>query len=255
MPIAHLRFPATPDCDTDRVENYLTALLKNGQLWGDFLLDTRPTATGLALIASFKIPEIAALDFLSISGHQALAALTAANQLPKIQLQGNAEPSPNWTSARSLYLYTSLVDRSSPLCNGQTGAPLPLYRLPIDDQAREYLYHWQRQYHCQDSIWLYSGPLEAAAYDQLSNPESDLSKQGRSHCSTIETATGLPTYYYLMRYNSDLEPTPEQCPSCGAPWLAEQTPEADDETAFATLRDRAWHDFERRCHPCRLVSN
>jgi predicted nucleic acid-binding Zn ribbon protein len=243
MPIAHLRFPATADRDTDRVENYLTALLKNGQLWGEFLLDTQPTPSGLALIASFRIPETTALDFLSASGQQALAALTAAHQLPKIQIQGSPDPSPNWTSARSLYLYTSLLDRSSPLCHGQTGAALPLYRLPIDDGTREYLYHWQRQYRCQDSIWLYSGPLEAAAYDQLSNPDSDLSKQGRSHCGQIETATGLPTYYYLMRYNSDLEPTPEQCPSCGAPWMTEFE------------ENKAWHDFERRCDPCRLVSN
>lgn len=244
MPIAHLQFPATADRDTDRAEDYLTALLKNGQLWGDFLLDSQPTSQGPGLIASLKIPEPTALDFLSAAGQTALAQLSAANQAPRIQIQGNPEPIANWTSARTLYLYTSLLDRTSPLCHGETGAALPLYRLPIDDVSREYLYHWQRQYRCQDSIWLYSGPLEAAAYDQLSNPHSDLSKQGRSHCETIEAATGLPTYYYLMRYSGEQDPTPEQCPSCGAPWTTE-----------SHSGDRAWHNFERCCVPCRLVSN
>ena len=74
------------------------------------------------------------------------------------------------------------------------------------------------------------------------DPNSTLSKQGRSVCQRIEEMTGIPTYYYLFNYRKrtrqqDLD---SKCPLTGKEWLLEEAKRSD------------FMDF--RCEDSRLVS-
>ncbi len=45
-----------------------------------------------------------------------------------------------------------------------------------------------------------SGAVEIPAYRQLADPNSLLSEDGRRLCREVESRTGIPTFYYLLRY-------------------------------------------------------
>ncbi|MBX3324353.1 MAG: DUF2310 family Zn-ribbon-containing protein [Nitrospira sp.] len=60
----------------------------------------------------------------------------------------------------------------------------------------------------------------------------------------IETATRIPTYYYLFRYHGRLKEKLRRCPLCGGAWRV-RSPKGL--TRFS--------HFDFRCKPCRLVSN
>ena len=151
---------------------------------------------------------------------------------------------PRWQSAGSLYLFTTAFDISSPVCSGRDGTPVPPFLLPLDDAQKDDLYFWAHTYRELDSIQLGCGPLEMPAYRQMADPASELSKKGRSLCGTVEKATGMPTFYYLIRYwgRRDGE-SQRRCPSCDGAWRRERRPG----------HGLNWFDFV--CEPCRLVSH
>jgi hypothetical protein len=165
---------------------------------------------------------------------------------PVWKIRDDDKPKRNvsWNGAGELVLFTSAVDLDSPVCRTDIREQIPVFILPVEEQVKADIVHWQNDYGLHDQVWLGSGTLEMAAYRELVMPDSDLSQYGRELCKQIEKGTGVPTYYYLMRYYS--HPTEEfsrRCPGCGGKWRTD----AAEESAF-----RNWHF---RCKRCRLVAN
>ena len=62
----------------------------------------------------------------------------------------------------------------------------------------------------------------------------------------VESATGVPTYYYLMRYwGRKVGEENRLCPGCGGAWRTEIPPD----------RVKRFRDFTFQCPKCRLVSH
>jgi predicted nucleic acid-binding Zn ribbon protein len=155
---------------------------------------------------------------------------------------------PSWKKAPFLYLFTHLFDEDSSVCRGDGKRSIPSYVLPLTPEEKESLYGWQRSYRTHDRLWIDSGTLEVPAYRQLADPQSALSEEGRALCQQLETATGIPTYYYLMRYWRPVDLQTEKkrpCPGCGKAWYIRN--DQPKSTKF-------W-EFDFQCHPCRLVTH
>jgi len=146
-------------------------------------------------------------------------------------LDDDAKKRPSsWKGAPFLYLFTHAFDWISPVCRGDGEAPIPVCLLPVSFEQKEQLYFWQRSYYHHDNIWLGSGALEVGAYRQLAVPDSELAQHGRDLCREIETATGVPTFYYLMRFWGRPKGENERpCPRCGSDWkIANRRRSRDD---------------------------
>lgn len=160
----------------------------------------------------------------------------------------NSEPITviDWKTTHSFYLFTHAFDDTSPLCSGKTGKPIPLYLLPISDLDREKAYFGALSYRYHDRIWLDSGELETSTYKQMVEPDSGLSKKGRSLCHKIEHLTNIPTYYFLNRYwGRKVGEENRLCPSCGKTWRVKEN----------DLDTEGFNGFVFRCDSCRLVSH
>ncbi len=155
-----------------------------------------------------------------------------------------------WKNAPFLYLMTHFCDDESPLCRGDRNDVIPLFRVPITDQERDNAFYWLTTYRELDNIWIGSRELEMQAYRVLADPDSELSKTGRELCQAIEKATGVPTYYYLMRYHGRefAEEKKRRCPGCGKPWAVKQ-PKSEDDSK------KTFREFDFQCEKCRLVSH
>ena len=234
------------DAQKDIAESYLAALLKNGQIYGTHLV----AWSGGTLNVYAQIPRPDSLDERHHSdwGLRDLEAVANSfGQRPKYFVIDDDVPErfPTWQSSSSLYLFTHALDDSSPVCCGDTGRPIPLYLIPIPQEKRESLYFWSRSYNYHDNIWFGSGTLEIPTYTQLADPNSELSNNGRKLCSTIEQATGIPTFYFMHRYWGRIDgESMRPCPVCGGQW--NQSEVRYDRTPF--------HQFHFKCETCRLVS-
>ena len=144
----------------------------------------------------------------------------------------------------SLILTTNFLSCESPLrCGGCSGV-VPLYRVPPTSEHDDYddVRWWDHYYRHFDAIWIDSGVGERMAYRQLSRHDSELTEEGRGICQRTEKATGIPTYYFLLRYygRSSSSERCRRCPSCGGDWL---------------LAEQWLNHYAFRCSQCRLVSN
>jgi len=236
-----------PDAE-DAIDSYISVLLHNGQVVGKYF----QVAQNGELCAYVNLAGVKALATKHQSAHasdrlEKLAAIF--NQMPRWTIVDDDVPKRDttWKGAPFLYLFTSLLsDWGSPLCRGDTGKRIPLYSIAGPHEDREAIYFWQYAYCDHDAIWMACGKLEIPAYRQLAMPDSELSQKGRDVCRMVESATGAPTYYYLMRYwgrkdGEDLRP----CPGCGRPWHLKKP----------AGRSNRFHDFGFRCEKCRLVSH
>ena len=138
-------------------------------------------------------------------------------------------------------LYTTHLESCSPLYNGKDFCPLPLYQLGDQAELTTAIVKWQEDWQACDQLQMNGGTLEKMALAQISNIDSELSKQGRALVQQIEQNSHRPTYYYLYRLGADLvEEQNRKCPSCYAEWkLAEPLHEI----------------FHFKCDKCRLISN
>jgi predicted nucleic acid-binding Zn ribbon protein len=244
---SHSGKPSERDALREAAESYLAALLKNGQIYGDYL-----AAWCDATLSAYT--HLARPDALDGRHHSewAKSALDVVadsfGQLPRCDIIDDDVPKRfrSWNRSTSFYLFTHAFDDVSPVCCGDTGAVIPLYLLPITQQSREDIYFWSRSYKYHDNLWLGSGALEIPAYKQLADPTSDLSVTGRELCADIELATKTPTYYFVHRYwgRDDGEAT-RLCSVCGGKWHLSRTP----------TDPHPFHDFHFRCKRCRLVSH
>lgn len=252
MLLARITFTVTAievdrDAAKDVAESYLAALLKNGQICGDYFV-----AWANGKLTAYT--HVAGTDALEDQFHSDWSTrdldtvIDSFGGRPDVEIIDDALPEsvPTWQSSSFLYLFTHAFDDGSPILCGDSGQPIPLYSVPITQNRREAVYFWSRSYNYHDNIWIGSGALEMSAYSQLADPESELSRTGRDLCANIEDATSTPTFYYMQRYwgYTDGEST-RPCPLCGADW----------QNSDRVQRHHPFHHFNFKCEPCRLVSH
>lgn len=231
----------------DAAESVLGELSRNGQIWGRPL--TAWVDGSLHLVA--KTPCEDSLDsrysspwveeYLRRLGEHCMGPLSWHSRGSR----DVARCSPSeWEACPAFYLFTHAFDDGSPVVAGDSGDPAPLYLLRIDPRLREALLSWMSAYRSLDSIWLSSHALEKAAYEQLADIDSGLSRRGRALATEVEGALRRPVYYYLHRYHGlDEGEADRPCPGCGCRWARQSDP---------STRGLAWFDF--MCEGCRVVS-
>jgi len=229
------------------IAEYLAALVQNGQI--DKNYDIVPWQGQVVAYVNALGLKAEHRQFHSVWGKERLKDVRKFfGQTPNWTFNEDFPPKKlaTWKDAAFLYLSTHLFDSESSLCLGNDGTPFPYFRLPLTDEEKRKIYYWTAKYREFDSIWIGSGELEMPAYRLLADPDSSLSTKGRECCAIIEKATGIPTYYYLMRHygRKSADEKKRRCPGCGKPWFVEY-PESD----------RPFWEFDFMCKRCRLVSN
>jgi predicted nucleic acid-binding Zn ribbon protein len=232
----------------DWVHAFVSRCQKSGLLWGPVLSDW---VDGVLRVVC-QSPHADSLAFEHRDRHvnsayEKVVALCSAQPTWRVQgdSDGQQASSLPLVEAPGLFIYTDMFDETSPVRHGSDGAPIPLYKVPVDWKLREQLYEWMRAYRLYDEIWLRSGPLEGVIYKELSQPESAMAQEGRELARRLEEATELPTYYFLKHYwERRKEDVQSRCPSCAGDWA---------ETKLGTEQyGLDW--FEYRCDHCRLIS-
>jgi predicted nucleic acid-binding Zn ribbon protein len=253
MIIAEVRFkqlkPSNNNKDDlrDIAEEYLSSLRKFGQIYGETVLAwAKNELYGLVKLAGINAFLKKYHTKYSLDSLQKIKVAFSSEPTWKIIENTGSKNAIHWQKARFFYLLTHAFDDTSPLCSGETGHPIPLYLLPIEDLERKRAYFWAESYRHLDNIWLTSGELEIPAYKQLVEPNSGLSKEGRILCETIEKRINIPTYYFLNRYwERRTDEENRACPNCGKNWRIKED----------YLSTKGFHDFVFRCESCRLVSH
>jgi predicted nucleic acid-binding Zn ribbon protein len=133
----------------------------------------------------------------------------------------------------------------SPLLDGDTYKPVPLYKIPStyhDGEGYNNINFWENNYQRVKGLWFNGCVDEKWMQDQLQEHDSDLNKQGIECSKKIEEVTQLPTYYFLFNYRelNEKDDKLRKCPGCGGDWLIEGKT-SDDFYGF-------------KCDPCRLIS-
>lgn len=197
------------------LSDYLSCLYKNGQILRDYELVKLPGA----FAAFVTIPENNALDIK----HNSVYANDYCNRLQRFFTVSHEAIGENvfcgepcGCSNSSWYmLYTDFTSAESPVVCGDCGKEIPLYKLPYLTSQEEHfiMTSWQEVYKSIDKAWMYC-LSDRFTFRQLSNPDSQLSKDGRGICRELEKVLRKPVYYYIYHYN---KPSPE-CPSCGLSW-------------------------------------
>lgn len=232
----------------DAVDAYVSSLMRNGQVaghgwqwtWFHDVID---------VYVNLSRPDSCDPKHNAERTDEYLAAVTALLERPiEWTLMDDDIPQrfPRLKSASFLYLAAPSLDSEdcSPVCRGNDDKAIPLYQIPVDQDTRQFIYSWAQTAEDHLSVWLDSGSLEIPAYRELCDPFSEHADWGRWLCKRIEEATGIQTYYYLLRYwGRKLGERERPCPVCGESWrvCAEQTKE--------------FREFEHMCHPCRLVAH
>jgi predicted nucleic acid-binding Zn ribbon protein len=227
----------------DIAETYIASLFHAGQLCGEYFL----TWIKGHLICHVLMAGLCAdkTRYHSDWGKSNLKkVIKAFGRTPVWTIRDDELPRRNiaW-KAPTLHLLTHAFAWQPPLCRGDTGQSIPIFLLPLSFQGKDDLIRWQSEYQLHDRLWLNSGALEIAAYKELVDPNSGLSAEGRELCAEIEKATGVPTYYFLMRFYAPSQGADDRpCPGCGKPWHIPQPQGAP------------YQQWPFRCEPCRLVS-
>ena len=230
----------------DKLDSYFATLKKNGQICGD-ALHAKSNGDVIAF-ANLTRPDSSAREHHSRYGVKYLdEIINVFGRNPKWDILVDDVPTnfPDIRDSSALCLFTSAFDGQSPVCQIGTGDRFPAYMIPMDDDEREHMFFWSREYNRMDGIWFASGELEIQAYEQMASPTSLLSQQGRRIASCIESAIEIPVYYFLMRYYGRGEQElGRKCPGCGKAWRYHDT----------ACQSAGFWNFPFRCVQCRLVS-
>ncbi|MFM2387903.1 MAG: hypothetical protein RL660_2660 [Bacteroidota bacterium] len=220
---------------------------KNGQLLSD---------NEAAYFADDKlICNIAALELDAL--HKKYTSEWASKQLKKVELLcGSKLQIRNLGKSFETYagackcrkhkffiLFTHLLNTAGPLDCGDCLLPVPLYKIKaLDTNLRQSILSWESNYKACDHLQLGCVVGEKWATKQMSDVNSELSKEGIDNCKRIYAATGIPTYYYLfnVRNVKAAKDKARKCPSCQGEWLLDKS--------LGTL-----YDF--KCDRCSLLSS
>lgn len=114
-------------------------------------------------------------------------------------------------------LFTTFLTGYSPVCCGDCNLLVPLYKLPLMKEEKEYnsLIHWQALYESCDALFISSDVGERFGYCQISNIGSSLSKEGLRICKDMSAMMQKPFYYFLHKYYGKQR---NNCPICGQSW-------------------------------------
>lgn len=139
-------------------------------------------------------------------------------------------------------LFTHSFNETSPIDCGTCNRVIPFYKLNLIYDDRYSLLGWESNYKACDDLQLGCTVGEKWATKQMTEPASDLSKQGIDICKRIKEKTGTPTYYYLYNYRfiTHEQDKRRQCPSCGSEWL---------------LKEQLHNFYDFKCDKCRLLSS
>nr|WP_092072129.1 Zn-ribbon-containing protein [Dendrosporobacter quercicolus]NSL48661.1 Zn-ribbon-containing protein [Dendrosporobacter quercicolus DSM 1736]SDM37065.1 Predicted nucleic acid-binding protein, contains Zn-ribbon domain [Dendrosporobacter quercicolus] len=227
------------------LEFLLGALRMNGQILGR----EYPIANRANEYRSYVlIPELVALNAERANSY----VLDAIKQLKKLGIEYSWEiigsepeciPQCSCTQQTSFILYTTYLALEAPLRCGDCFGIVPLYRIPAtkNDEYSDIL-SWESDYKACDTLQMNCSTGEKFGIAQLSKHDSSLSQRGIAICKQITAATGIPTYYYLLRVSgrSKRSELKIKCPSCNDEWL---------------LREPLHRLFDFQCDNCRLLSN
>ncbi|SDI57310.1 Predicted nucleic acid-binding protein, contains Zn-ribbon domain [Ferrimonas sediminum] len=252
MYLVELRFECFDDTTLSQVEYAINQLVEAWRANGQILGKEFPVMQNQA---EFRLralcPEEDSLHprFHSDWVKQRLDKLADASLTrPRLKVLGrdiNSEASSPVLPSNWQLLYTTYVHTCSPLRDGETMMPVPLYRLPATFNGdHKALIKWQSEWQACDELQMAgSGAVEFAALDEITQVDSALFRRGWDLRGRIEYLTQVPTYYYLYRVGGATlaEEKVRPCPRCGNPdWYLGET----------------IHDlFHFVCHDCRLVSN
>lgn len=238
----------TQYADVERaINNYFDMLRYNGQILGREF----PIAMFEGwFVTRLVCPEENSLHetFNSPQVTHALSKLTSAGLLaPKIKNIGedlnSLECASNFLPSWQI-LYTTFLDTCSPLRNGETLAPIPLYRTPeaISNGDRKSAIKWQEEWVNCDELQMNGSAVSSFALKEIGEIDSKLYYRGTHLCKRIQYITKVPTYYYLYRVagKSLQEEQDRKCPNCGGDWK---------------LPEPLFDIFDFKCDQCQLVSN
>jgi predicted nucleic acid-binding Zn ribbon protein len=232
----------------DALEELTGAWWCGGHQWGEALVGARPGA--LVVVVRAPRPDALADEAASERVRAAWARVRALGLGAPVwrQLDAGTPVRIAPTTEPGFTLFTTFLDRTSPLAAGSDGRPVPLIDLGLAPPLREDLLRWADRYQHLDALWLDSGALEVPAYRQLADPAGELMQDGRALAAQVEAACRRPVYVYLLRhYGHDLGEDDRPCPGCGRAWRQERA--ADDAPSAGLAR------FDFRCEPCRLVGH
>lgn len=222
------------DCVEDEMEtlfDYLSTLYKNGQILNDYQLVKKDND----YFAFLTLPDKNALDpkFNSIYTNKYLHDIQT-----KLDYLGENIDIGECCSCNepSLYmLYADYTSNESPIVCGDCGHEIPLYRIPhiMNEEEHYSILSWQRVYKNIDNIWM-NCLCDRFSKRQLSDPNSQLSKNGIDICTELEKVLIKPVFYFLYQPNK----MTENCPKCGEKW-----------------KETEWSKTYFVCDDCRLATD
>jgi len=227
----------------DLTYDLLACWHKNGQVLGEWGIVKQQNA--FLVFVSLPAKNSLADKFANKYVRERVKELKGCGSPPEIRVLGPEPESPSacrcksWTS---LVLFTTYLNRESPLRCGGCFNPVPLYRIPhIQDEEYLDVLQWEADYKACDTLQMHTATGERFGERQMFRHDSSLSQRGRQLCASISRVTSCPTYYYLSknRCRSSQEENMRRCPGCGGSWK---------------LRVRR-HLFDFRCDRCLLLSN
>ena len=116
-------------------------------------------------------------------------------------------------------LFSTFNNSGSPIRCIDCWRDVPLYRLPLIQGQKDYHGEilWAHYFmKSVDTLETY-GWAAKWAKKQLTNPNSEVSKEGRGICADFEKVTGKPFYYLLIAENGKSR-LRGKCPICGEQW-------------------------------------
>ncbi len=197
--------------ETEFLFDYLSTLYKNGQILKDYQLVKKDNA----YYAFLTVPNNDALDprFNNIYTNKYLHNIET-----KLDYLGeNVDISeccccnePSW-----YMLYTDYASNESPIVCGDCGHEIPLYKIQHITGEEEHfsILSWQKVYKSIDIIWM-NCLSDRFSKRQLSDPDSQLSKNGIKICTELENILKKPVFYFLYQQHR----MTENCPKYGKNW-------------------------------------
>ena len=202
------------DCvenEIDTLFNYLSTLYKNGQILNDYQLIKKDNA----YLAFLTVPDKNAIDpkFNNSYTNKYLNDIeTKLDYLGENIDIGDCCccKEPSW-----YMLYADYASNESPIVCGDCGHEIPLYKIHhiMGEEEHFSILSWQKVYKSIDNIWMYC-LSDRFSKRQLSDPNSQLSKNGIEICTELEKALKKPVFYFLYQpYKMT-----ENCPKCRGKW-------------------------------------